>query len=281
MAKAKQPDLPPKGCPAWMATWSDMMNLMFCFFVMLFAMSSIDAGKFDALAASFSQTFSIFDSGGSAADSAGMMIGNGASQLNDLGELFNSTGMNIDGSMIPEGLQSGDDEAVDVAERILEEKGLDVNEAIAEKMEEAVSERNMDGLVDITFTSQYVKLTLSGALLFDSGSTDLKQEATRVLEQVGIIVQRFQTGGIIQIEGHTDNVPMGGTGMYANNDLLSMGRAYSVYSFLIENTALDPAMVVPAGHGEHHPVADNSTAEGRAMNRRVEIKIFNTVGPNR
>ena len=281
MAKPKQPDAPPKGCPAWMATWSDMMNLMFCFFVMLFAMSSIDAGKFDELAASFSQTFSIFQSGGSAADSAGMMIGNGASQLNELGELFNSTGLNVDGSMIPDGLQSGDDEALETAERILEEKGLEVSEVVAELIDEALLERNLDGLVDVTFTSQYVLLTLSGALLFDSGSVELKTDALRVLEQVGYIIQRFQTGGIIQIEGHTDNVPMGGGGKYSDNEELSSGRALAVYRFVIANTNPDPRMVIHAGQGEHHPVADNATAEGRAMNRRVEIKIFNTIGPGR
>ncbi|MCL2719148.1 MAG: flagellar motor protein MotB [Lachnospiraceae bacterium] len=277
MAKQKQPDMPPKGAPLWMATWSDMMNLMFCFFVMLFAMSSIDAGKFDTLAASFSQTFSIFNSGGSAADSGGMMIGNGASQLNDLGDLFNSTGLNIDGSLIPEGLQSGDDEALETAERILEEKGLDINEAVAEKISEAISERNLDGMVDINFTSQFVLLTLSGALMFDSGSVVLKPEAERVLEQVGLIIQRFETGGTIQIEGHTDNVPMGGGGRYTNNEELSSGRALSVYFHILGNTSLDPARVVHAGRGEHNPVADNSTAEGRAMNRRVEIKLYNLI----
>ena len=276
MARPKQPDTPPKGCPAWMATWSDMMNLMFCFFVMLFAMSSIDAGKFDTLAASFSQTFSIFNSGGSAADSAGMMIGNGASQLHDLGELFNSTGLNIDGSMIPEGLQSGDDEAIETAERILEEKGLDVNEVIAERIEEAISERDMDGMVDIQFTSQYVLLTMSGSFLYDSGRSDLKPEAERALEQLGSIIQRFATG-VIQIEGHTDNVPMAGTGMFANNDLLSVSRAYAVYQFLMDNTAIEPGRVIYAGRGEHHPIADNGTEEGRAMNRRVEIKLFNSI----
>ncbi|MCL2052035.1 MAG: flagellar motor protein MotB [Lachnospiraceae bacterium] len=276
MAKAKKPDSPPAGVAPWMATWSDMMNLMFCFFVLLFAMSTIDVAKFDLFAASFNQTFSIFTSGGSASDSGGMMIGNGASQLNDLGELFNSTGLNVDGSLIPEGLQSGDDEATEIAERILEEKGLNESEALAEQISEAISERALDGMVDVQFTSQYVLLTMSGSFLYDSGSAELKTEATRALDQLGLIVQRFGPS-TIQIEGHTDNVPMSGTGMYANNDLLSISRAYSVYRFLMDNTSLDPARVIYAGRGEHVPVADNSTAEGRTMNRRVEIKLYNTV----
>ena len=62
MAKKRQED-PPKGSPAWMATFSDLMNLLLCFFVLLFSMSTIDAQKFELLAASFNQTFSIFDAG--------------------------------------------------------------------------------------------------------------------------------------------------------------------------------------------------------------------------
>ena len=64
MAKRKEEE-PPKGAPAWQSTFADLMNLLLCFFVMLFAMSTIDAEKFALVAASFSQTFSIFDSGGS------------------------------------------------------------------------------------------------------------------------------------------------------------------------------------------------------------------------
>ena len=62
MAKKKQED-PPKGSPAWMATFSDLMNLLLCFFVLLFAMSSVDEAKQDAIIASLNQAFSVFDGG--------------------------------------------------------------------------------------------------------------------------------------------------------------------------------------------------------------------------
>ena len=63
MARKKKEDPPAPGSPAWMATFGDLMNLLLCFFVLLFSMSSIDAAKFEAMAASFSQTFSIFGMG--------------------------------------------------------------------------------------------------------------------------------------------------------------------------------------------------------------------------
>ena len=81
--------------------------------------------------------------------------------------------------------------------------------------------------IDVEFTSQYVQLTLKGAILFDSGSVELKEEAKPVLDQVGLILERYAEG-TIEIEGHTDNVPMSGA-KYSNNDELSSGRALSEY----------------------------------------------------
>ena len=146
---------------------------------------------------------------------------------------------------------------------------------ITEAVEEALEERNLDKEIDIEFTAQYVQLTLNGAILFDSGSVQLKDEALPILNQVGIILQRH-AAGTIEIEGHTDNVPMSGE-KYSNNDELSAGRALSVFYYLIENTTLDPVNIKHSGMGEYVPIADNSTAEGRAKNRRVEIRIYNSL----
>ena len=103
----------------------------------------------------------------------------------------------------------------------------------------------------------------------------MKEEAKPLLDQVGLILERYATG-LIEIEGHTDNVPMSGA-KYSNNNELSSGRALSVFDYLMSITNLDPAHVKHAGRGEYVPVADNSTAEGRTRNRRVEIKIYNAL----
>jgi chemotaxis protein MotB len=81
-------------------------------------------------------------------------------------------------------------------------------------------------------------------------------------------------GGTIEIEGHTDNVPIH-TSQFANNDELSDARALAVFYYIIDVTDLDPANIKHSGRGEYQPVADNTTAEGRAKNRRVEIRIYN------
>ena len=265
MVKRKPPE-PPKGAPAWQSTFADLMNLLLCFFVMLFSMSSVDAQKFELLAASFNQTFSIL-SGGATAIGDGMLPGMGVSQLNELDDYINSTGKSAEGDTIPEDLK----EAVEM----MEQAKLEESEELAENIEEALEEKKLENEIDIEFTSQYVQLTLNGALLFDSGSTQLKEEALPVLNQVGIILQQYGTG-TIEIEGHTDNVPMSGS-KYSNNDELSNGRALSVFYYLEENTTLNPANIKHSGMGEYVPVADNSTPEGRAQNRRVEIRIYNSL----
>ncbi len=265
MAKKKQEEAP-KGSPAWMATFSDLMNLLLCFFVLLFSMSSIDAAKFEQVVASFNETFSVF-TGGATAIGDGILISNGVSQLNELDEYINSTGKMDDGQIV-------DDDVASVKEK-MEEAQLEESEQLAEQIQEAVDEKEMGSEIDIEFTSQYVQLTLKGALLFDSGSTLLKEEAKPVLDQVGLVLERY-AGGTIEIEGHTDNVPMSGA-KYSNNDELSSGRALSVFDYLLSVTNLDPANVKHAGRGEYVPIADNSTPEGRTRNRRVEIKIYNSL----
>ena len=133
-------------------------------------------------------------------------------------------------------------------------------ENIEESLQEDHGEYNSD--ISVDFTSQYVSLNLNGAFLFDSGSDQIREEAKPLLDKVGQI-----------LEGHTDNVPIHNA-RFANNDELSSFRALSVFDYFMSTTTLDPAKIKHSGRGEYVPVADNATPEGRAKNRRVEIKIY-------
>lgn len=268
MAKRKPDEVKP-GAPAWQSTFADLMNLLLCFFVMLFAMSSVDEQKFELIAASFSQTFSIFDSGGSSL-LEGLLINNGVSQLSQLDIYMNTMGQAAESDTQSEEYEEFEDKLADVQEEMLQE-----NEELAEKIEETIAEQNLEGDIDVDFTSQYVELTLNGALLFDSGKANLKDEAYPLMEKVGVILQKY-ADGVIEVEGHTDNVPIN-TAKFANNNELSSARALSVFDYLVANTNLSPALIKHSGRGEYVPVADNGTPEGRAKNRRVEIKIYNTL----
>ena len=90
MAK-KQEEIKP-GLPAWQGTFGDLMNLLLCFFVLLFSMANMDAAKFEEVAASFSQAFSVF-SGGEMAIGEGALIGDGVSQLSQLSAYVTSMGL--------------------------------------------------------------------------------------------------------------------------------------------------------------------------------------------
>ena len=96
MAKKKAVEDVKPGAPAWTATFSDLMNLLLCFFVLLFSMSSVDAAKYEEVAKSFAETFSVFQGGGNAIGD-GVMVSNGVSQLNELSQYFSSMGVSATG----------------------------------------------------------------------------------------------------------------------------------------------------------------------------------------
>ena len=271
MAK-KQEEIKP-GLPAWQGTFGDLMNLLLCFFVLLFSMANMDAAKFEEVAASFSQAFSVF-SGGEMAIGQGALIGDGVSQLNQLSAFVTSMGLAQSGEDSDENEKAvGEMDQQELMEAA-EEEQLEASAELAEKIEQALEEGEIDDMVSLNYTSQYVELTIQGSILFDSGKTELKEDAIPVVDKVGQILETY-AGGTIDIEGHTDNVPMSGGGKYANNDELSSGRALTVFYYLTEHTTLDPSKIVHTGRGQYDPIADNTTDEGRARNRRVEIKIYN------
>jgi chemotaxis protein MotB len=293
MAKKKEEFKLPPGTPApWMSTFSDMMTLLMCFFVLLFSMSEIDAAKFEEVAKSFQSTVSIFK-GGAQAIGDGILISNGVSQLNMLDEYINSSGKTAesDSDTVEDMTNSGATDVSEAASQLgmteeeaqklqdtvdeLEEQKLKLSEQMAEKMEEALEESMMSDKVDVSFTADYVLLTLNGAFLFDSGKADLKNDAIPVLNKIGVLLTKYADSDI-EIEGHTDSVPLNG-GKYENNDVLSSYRALTVFNYLKDNSAIEPSLMKHSGRGEYVPIADNSTPEGRAKNRRVEIKIFNSL----
>lgn len=292
MKKKEKVKLPP-GTPApWQSTFSDLCTLLMCFFVMLFSMSTIDAAKFEEVARSFQSTFSIFK-GGAQAIGDGILVSAGVSQLNQLDEYINSTGKTSEAEMDTDDMQESaataemqemaemlgmtEEEVQELQEAMeeLEAEKLNLSEEMAERMEESLAESMMENQVDVSFTADYVLLTLNGAFLFDSGRADLKPEAQPVLDKIGVMLTKYAESGI-EIEGHTDTVPLNG-GRYENNDVLSSYRALAVFNYLKANSAIDPSIMKHSGRGEYIPIADNSTPEGRAKNRRVEIKIYNSL----
>lgn len=298
MAKQKKPEEAPAGSPAWMATFSDLMNLLLCFFVLLFSMSSTDTEKFQEVIASIQSSFSIFSSGGTSIGE-GQMISSGISQLEMFDDYFNSVHDGDDEKYEKEGASdsqsegeatgngettgegqateegdTGADVSVEEAKEALEAAGASESESIAESIEEKLAAYGLQDQVEVDFNANYVMITINGALLFNSGKATLTEDALGIVDNLSAILAEYDHN-IIEVEGHTDNVPMS-SGTYENNNVLSMYRALYVADRIRSKTNINPAYIKSAGRGEYVPIADNSTAEGRARNRRVEIKIYNS-----
>ena len=260
MARKKQEEAP-KGSPAWMNTFSDLMNLLLCFFVLLFSMSTVDAEKFEMVVASLQSSFSVLPSGGSSIGE-GQLISSGISQLENFSIFFENSSS-----------EGKDTEQKDTKEAYKEE-ALEESEKMAEQISGQTEQYGIQNQVEVDFNAEYVLLTLNGALLFDSGKSEIRQDAYPLIDKIGAILTNYNSN-IIEIEGHTDNVPISNA-KYENNDVLSMYRALNVADYIRNITDLDPGLIKSSGRGEYVPVADNSTPEGRARNRRVEIKIYNS-----
>ncbi len=145
-----------------------------------------------------------------------------------------------------------------------------VTTAQIDRIREGLAAERDAGLIKIDTRGDYFFVGVNNLVLFESGKADTKPEFTPLGEKIAATLNAEP--GPIRIIGHTDNVPLSGRGRFKNNFELSVGRAQSVAT-VIQGFLGDPSRVVVEGKGEDEPITDNSTPEGRAENRRVEIMI--------
>lgn len=289
--KKREEETPDTG--GWINTFADLMNLLLCFFVLLFSMSTVDADKYEQLVTSMTEKINIFDGGGEAVGE-GAFVSSGTDQLVSISEYFNefeNSGndsrktkdqtTNQNGTQ-NQGSQSTGDKPLD------DDKGSSTEEDIAQaqakidqkkaaalygQIKEDASAKNVDDQININVDNknQYVQIALNGALLFNSGDAAIKKNMMPLMSKVGDILTKYKDHRI-KIEGHTDNVPI--SGKFDNNMMLSTARANTVFMYLKDKKKIKPEVMEISGMGEYAPVAENTTSKGRARNRRVEIKIY-------
>jgi len=144
-------------------------------------------------------------------------------------------------------------------------------QAVAQ-LKKMIKEKELNGIVKVTETSQGIHITIGDIALFDSGKDVLKSEIHPVLDGIVEIVATGTADENIRVEGHTDNMPIHNE-QFNDNWELSIARAVSVIRYIHSKQSLDPRRLRPVGCGEYQPVDTNSTPEGRSRNRRVEIFI--------
>ncbi|MDR2903349.1 MAG: flagellar motor protein MotB [Clostridiales bacterium] len=249
MAAKRKPEEPPSGAPEWMATYGDLVTLLLCFFVLLYAMSNVDQKKFAALAASFGAVpQSVFETGSAA--SINELLGNGIMEMPDANK-----GNAEDRTEADENKQ----EAVKELQNM------------ASDFKTYLADNNLEEKVALDLTDAYIRLNLPEEVLFDSGSAELKIGALPILDVIATALIEYPASDV-EVEGHADDRPIN-TIQYKNNWYLSSARATEVTIYLVDNKGINPDRIVPVGYGEYKPVASNDSEEGRAKNRRVEIVI--------
>lgn len=240
-------DEPKKGAPAYMNTYGDMMTLLLTFFVLLFSMSSIDTQKFRGLIDSFSGSTGLLV-GGDTLKEESNMLGNGLNQF-----------------PTDKGNQAMQQDVI-----IEQDKSLKM---VKQDLEKFIDTKNLGEKVAIEQSGDEIILRFDDILLFDTGKADIKPGAIPILNTLGDKIKTYLNQGFrIRLEGHTDNVPIK-TVQFPSNWELSAARAIAVAKFFINEMDMPSSKISAEGFGEYNPIGDNSTPEGRSINRRVEVRL--------
>ena len=140
-----------------------------------------------------------------------------------------------------------------------------------DKIRSILSDEISNGLVEVERDGDKIILRLGQQDSFDSGRAEVKSSFEATLKKVGIALN--DVGGMVKIEGHTDNVPVGFSSRYRSNWDLSSARSASVADYILASSGLQPGNVSVAGFADSKPIASNDTPEGRARNRRIEVLV--------
>jgi chemotaxis protein MotB len=142
-----------------------------------------------------------------------------------------------------------------------------------ENLARSLKEEIKTGKIELSELKGRMVVKMKDKILFSSGSTKLNKEGQEALEKVAQALKDVQ-GKLIRVEGHTDNVPVptDSKAEFASNWELSTTRALVVVK-LLQEQGVPPTMLSALGYGEYQPMASNQTAEGRSLNRRIEIVL--------
>jgi chemotaxis protein MotB len=260
--------------PGWMASYADMFTVLMAFFVLLFAMSNIEQDLFERFIVSFNPARAddfinpLDPEGGGVFAAAGTQILPEIEPPPPAGAYGDEGGTGEDD---PDDWLGGDAAQGDTVGDMLNTFMTYMAEVTA----------GMDGewgyIFDFQEGDNYVRINIEeevGGVLFNSGQARLTIAAIEALDLLGPLLRDFAADGHgIIVEGHTDNLPIN-TAAFPSNWTLSGARASSVVEHLVNNWGIDVQMIAGLGRGEYFPLDTNATPEGRARNRRVEIKIF-------
>ncbi|KAF0103253.1 MAG: OmpA/MotB domain-containing protein [bacterium] len=253
MARRKPPE-EHENLERWLVSYADFITLLFAFFVVMYAISSINEGKYrvlsDSLVSAFKET----------------------PRSDKLIELTSKQGEILPGSGKPIGkMQQQPHGDADTPER---KRAAESMKQVARNVLDVMQPLVRDGHVRVTQSPRGVTVEINASVLFKSGEAILQPQSTDTLAAVARVLA--QVDNPVQVEGHTDNVPIRNPSFPSNWEL-SSARAGSVVRLFAEEGV--PTMrMVAIGYADNRPIDTNATADGRGRNRRVNVLILNEVG---
>ena len=248
--KKKAPPAEKENSERWLVSYSDFVTLLLGVFIIMYSMAAADA-----------------EQAGSEGDAQSNFLAALAGAFGNTSIFENSGDSIID-------MYSGSDLTVQaIEERTMQEIKEEVEEYV-----DSLTSIESDS-IEVVVDELGVHIRIKDTVLFNSGKHILNPDAVPIITKIGDILKSLPNN-YIQIEGHTDTVPMSGDNIYipTNWELGSL-RAVNVLKLLVEKSGLNPTYLTAVSYGEFRPIATNETKEGKAKNRRVEIRILRNYIP--
>jgi chemotaxis protein MotB len=267
---------------AWAIPYGDLVTLLLAFFVVMYAISSVNAGKYrvlsDSLFAAFRGTPRTMDpiqvgdnqaGSGSELESAVIQSQLRGQQRSSLAPVPVAGGNQQSGaspiaSRLPAPGAAGAGAAGSAAAAALAR--------VADEVAHALDELIKQNMVMVRRSEFWIEVEIKTDILFPSGSAQLAPNAVDVIQRLGGALAPFPNP--IRVEGHTDNKPIKTVAFFSNWEL-SAAQAGSVVRVL-QGQGVDPARLAVIGYGEQRPLQGNDTEQGRNANRRVVVVILST-----
>lgn len=251
----------------WVISYADFITLLFAFFVVMYSISSVNEGKYRVLSDSL---VSVFNSPPRSFDP--ITVGDK--------DVFKSNDQLVklaEPGEYPskEDYQYGVEGALDDTETKAVHQGentdddVDYLSKLSEQLAFAMQQHLADGDVEITNMGEWIEVNIKASVLYSSGSAALSSSAKAVLADIAEVLTL--NANSVQVEGHTDDIPIE-TPRYPSNWELSAARAAVVVRHLA-SLQIEPARMAAVGYGEFHPIASNDSEDGRAKNRRIALII--------
>lgn len=239
----------------WLVSYADFITLLFAFFVVMYAISSVNEGKYRVLSETLETVFT---------------KPNRSAEPIQVGELSRGEGPRVASPGTPE-VPTFDIELPEIPQRPQPGKdSIEDIEQLNEQLSSALSVLIENDDVIIKQTDDWLEVEIKSNFLFGSGEARLASGAVPVIGQIADVLA--PVANPIQVEGFTDNIPIS-TPRFPSNWELSASRAASVVN-LMGRFGVEPERMSAIGYGEFKPIADNDTEIGRQKNRRVVLVIL-------